>query len=343
MKTEAEILPLIANTVVQERDVPLLLTATQPFTESAIPAVISALQNLSFIQAFATEQQRGMVLLGSLLWYLSMLQPTAQESMFKLLKALLTNGIVTDEILTSITVVSSGELLQYLPSAYRTARVRSKVTTAAVDLLPDVKQPINASHAEILQNTTKKVIAPWAVSFMLAKESGFAGDELQDFVQNHTMLSDGDFKLLSLLRGYSAKAIPAVAAALKDTSYVQAFPEGDQGKAVLGLLTWMVTAKVLSNTALASLPLFLRQLYESDVVDEESMVTWHLLSLTEMLIFLPSSYSRRKVGAGQPLVSEVGSIVSMAQIAEVKIHAKPMIEWLQNAEEEEEGDGEEED
>jgi hypothetical protein len=134
-------------------------------------------------------------------------------------------------------------------------------------------------------------------------------------------LSSKDQPLVEVLHDWNVKDaghVKRVAQAAEWSSYA-----GKDSARLIGLLMWVAQYK----GAAARLPLYLKECFDNDVLPEEAIRAWHAASPEQVLQTVPAS-----------------ALIGAAQVTAMQNSAKPFVQWLDQAsDDEEEGSEEEED
>jgi hypothetical protein len=132
-------------------------------------------------------------------------------------------------------------------------------------------------------------------------------------------LSSKDQPLVEVLHDWNLKDaghVKRVAQAAEWSSYAAK----DSAK-LIGLLMWVAQYK----GAAARLPLYLKHCFDEDVLSEEAVRAWHSSSPEQVLLTVPAS-----------------ALIGAAQVTAMQNSAKPFVEWLDQASDDEDGSDEEE-
>ena len=149
-------------------------------------------------------------------------------------------------------------------------------------------------------------------------------------VQAFHSLGASDAPLIEILSNFSASAkepkhLEKVAEAISRCSYA-----AKSHAKMIGTLTWLI-AKQKSAALTSKFVMYLKTLYDKNIVNEESVRAWYNSTFEQLLVDVPSN---ERDGSGT-------SVVSSADVAVLKKAADIFIQWLDKQNEEEDDDEEE--
>lgn len=343
-------------------DVPLLRHlsgAEGVFTPETAAKWSEAIGQSGFARAFGE-----LSVIGSLLWICvihGQHQGLTAAHFPLLLQHAVRAGLVTVTGLVQWEALAATDALQYFPSSYRNFRVRN----AHAERLHRVEEsPITTEHIAASKTALSSLLISYAaavtqVLLTLPAEPTVDDVRIASLPYSAVLRSSADWTLVASIKSFAVKKVTTLAPILAKTSFVQDRLLSNaglaQGQAVLGFLTYLVSEAVPS--AVSTTSMFLKLLYDGEVVDEESILAWNAQSAADLIPHLPSSYhtaalspvtlvavggARAKVKAVD-LASVSSSTLTTARWGEVRKHAQQMVSWLQEAEEDEEEGEEEED
>jgi hypothetical protein len=315
-----------------------------------LTSVANALASSSFAKTKDDE-----TVIGTAIWFCYIYHPAARAVFPTLIQLMVQEKLLgTSAILTFLDEHHILATLPMIPSTYCNFRVNSfyaeKVAQAQ-------DAGLNVEDWEEARQHLMSYQLSWADAFKRVLEAMPVTESVEVVKRlSHpyasTLNTEADWQLLILTKNYSAKKIGEIVPLFAKIGFWDQHPyvrDSNPGLAVLATMTYYITQVVPG--AVSATSMFLKFLYDSDIVDEEAIIAWHKTKFADLLPFLPSTYvtSRippdpaNKFAKQAEVCTAKDSPVTAKQWEEVLKAANQMVDWLQQAEEDEDEEEEEED